>query len=84
MARGDGGKKVFETDDDHLIFLGRLGETCASCGWRAYVAWLEARAANDGGNIDSASQEALRQRWYLGVETFRDRLLSLVDKTREM
>jgi len=24
MARGDGGKKVFESDDDHLVFLKRL------------------------------------------------------------
>jgi hypothetical protein len=26
MARGDGGKMVFETDDDCLVFLKRLGE----------------------------------------------------------
>ena len=212
MARGDGGKTVFETNDDHLVFLNRLGETCASCGWRvhawvlmgnhfhllietprpnlvagmkwllgtfsqgwnrarlrqghvfqgryksvplnssdadpyyfrivadyihlnparaglagcragklagyrwsslvsyaggkvppwlemervlnsfelakdgrgrrAYVAWLEARATNDDGNIDSVAQESLRRGWYLGEETFRDRLLSLVDKAK--
>jgi len=212
MARGDGGKPVFETNDDRLVFLSRLGETCASCGWRvhawvlmgnhfhllietplpnlvagmkwllgtfsqgwnrarqrqghvfqgryksvplngsnadtyyfrivadyihlnparaglaggragklanyrwssllsyaggkappwlemervlnsfelakdgrgrrAYVAWLEARAANDSGNIDPVAQEALRRGWYLGEETFRDRLLSLVDKAK--
>ena len=38
MARGDGGKIVFETEDDHLVFLNRLGETCAISGvspeWR--------------------------------------------------
>jgi hypothetical protein len=33
MARGDGGKVVFETDDDRLVFLKRLEETCGSCGW---------------------------------------------------
>jgi hypothetical protein len=33
MARGDGGKTVFETDDDRWVFLSRLGEACASCGW---------------------------------------------------
>lgn len=212
MARGDGGKAVFETDDDRLIFLSRLGEACASCGWRvhawvlmgnhfhllletprpnlvegmkwllgtfsqgwnrsrqrqghvfqgryksvpvnssdadtyyfrivadyihlnparaglaggkagklvgyrwssllsyaggkaplwldmervlnsfelskdgrgrrAYVAWLEARAANEGGNIDTAAQEALRRGWYLGEDTFRDQLLALVDKAK--
>ncbi len=212
MARGDGGKTVFETDDDRLVFLKRLEETCGSCGWRvhawvlmgnhfhllletpqpnlvagmkwllgvfsqgwnrarrrqghvfqgryksvpvngsdadsyyfrivadyihlnparaglaggkagklagyrwssmpcyakgkgpkwleldrvlnsfelaetgrgrrAYVGWLEVRAANDGGCIDQTAQDALRRGWYLGEETFRDRLLVLVDKTR--
>ncbi len=51
-------------------------------GRRAYVAWLEARAANDGGGIDEAAQTALRRGWYLGEETFRDRLLDLVDKAK--
>jgi REP element-mobilizing transposase RayT len=212
MARGDGGKVVFETDDDRLVFLKRLEETCGSCGWRvhawvlmgnhfhllletpqpnlvagmkwllgvfsqgwnrargrqghvfqgryksvpvngsdgdryyfrivadyihlnparaglagdrsgrlvdyrwsslscyakgkgppwlemerllksfelaesgrgrrAYVDWLEARAANDGGEIDQTAQDALRRGWYLGEETFRDRLLDLVDKAK--
>jgi len=211
MARGDGGKIVFENDDDRLVFLNRLGEACGSCGWRvhawvlmsnhfhllletplpnlvagmkwllgtfsqgwnrarkrqghvfqgryksvpvngsdadryyfrivadyihlnparaglaggkagrltgyrwnsltcyakgkgppwlemdrvlqsfelakdgrgrrAYVAWLEARAANDSGGVDEAAQVALRRGWYLGEETFRDRLLDLLDKT---
>jgi REP element-mobilizing transposase RayT len=39
MARGDGGKTVFETDDDRLVFLSRLGEVCGSCGWRVH-AWV--------------------------------------------
>lgn len=30
MARGDGGKKIFETDDDRLVFLKRLEEVCGS------------------------------------------------------
>ena len=30
---------VFETDDDRLVFLKRLGETCNSCGWRVH-AWV--------------------------------------------
>jgi hypothetical protein len=37
MARGDGGKMVFETDDDRLVFLKRLEETCRSCGWRVHA-----------------------------------------------
>jgi REP element-mobilizing transposase RayT len=212
MARGDGGKTVFETDDDRLVFLKRLEEVCGSCGWRvhawvlmgnhfhllletplpnlvtgmkwllgtfsqgwnrargrqghvfqgryksvpvncsdvdryyfrivadyihlnparaglaggkagrlegyrwsslvayakgkappwlemervlrsfelaedgrgrrAYVAWLEARSANEGGEIDEVAQAALRRGWYLGEATFRDRLLALVDKAK--
>ena len=32
--------------------------------------------------MDSVAQESLRRGWYLGEETFRDRLLSLVDKAK--
>ena len=39
MARGDGGKTIFETDDDRRSFLGRLGEVCGSHGWRVH-AWV--------------------------------------------
>ena len=39
MARGDGGKNVFESDEDRTVFLSRLGEACASHGWRAH-AWV--------------------------------------------
>jgi hypothetical protein len=49
-------------------------------GRRAYVEYLEKRAANDGGNISEASMAALRRGWYLGAEAFRDRLLDLVKK----
>jgi putative transposase len=48
-------------------------------GRRAYVAWLEARAANDEGKIDEAAMQAMRRGWYLGKETFKDRLLKLFD-----
>ena len=41
-------------------------------GRRAYVAWLEARAAQKGGKIDPAAQEALRRGWYMGEDSFRD------------
>jgi len=30
MARGDGGKVVFETDDDRKAFVSRLGQVCGS------------------------------------------------------
>lgn len=32
MARGDGGKMVFETVDDRNSFILRLGEVCGSHG----------------------------------------------------
>jgi putative transposase len=37
---------------------------------------------DDGGNIGPVAQEAMRRGWYLGGETFRDRLLALVDKAK--
>ena len=49
-------------------------------GRRAYVAWLEARAANDGGAIDAEATKALKRGWYLGKESFKDRLLKLLEK----
>ena len=39
MARGDGRKVVFQTNDDRLVFLKRLEETCGRCGWRVH-AWV--------------------------------------------
>ena len=39
MARGDGGKTVFENKADCEVFLHRLGEACGSCGWRVH-AWV--------------------------------------------
>ncbi len=50
-------------------------------GRRAYVAWLEARAASDGGRIDDDAMQAMRRGWYLGKDSFKDRLLKLLDKT---
>lgn len=49
-------------------------------GRRAYVAWLEARAAQDGGRIDEKAMKALRRGWYLGEATFGDRLLEMLKK----
>ena len=49
-------------------------------GRRAYVAWLEARAANDKGKIDGEAMKALRRGWYLGEAGFGDRLLAMFVK----
>ena len=51
-------------------------------GRRAYVAWLEARASEDGGKINDEAQAALRRGWYLGEESFKDKLLAMVDRAR--
>ncbi len=48
-------------------------------GRRAYVAWLEARAATDGGRIDEEAMKALRRGWYLGKPDFSQRLLGLIE-----
>ncbi len=50
-------------------------------GRRAYVAWLEARAANHKGEIDGEAMKALRRGWYLGKPDFQQRLIGLIDKT---
>lgn len=51
-------------------------------GRRAYVAWLEARAVEDGGKINDEAQAALRRGWFLGEESFKDKLLGMVDMAR--
>ncbi|MEI7957111.1 MAG: hypothetical protein WCJ66_18265, partial [Verrucomicrobiota bacterium] len=49
-------------------------------GRLAYVDYLEARAAENGGKFPPEASAALRRGWYLGDESFRDRLLALVEK----
>jgi REP element-mobilizing transposase RayT len=44
-------------------------------GRRAYAAYLEERAKDREGTLTDASLKALRRGWYLGDETFRDRVL---------
>lgn len=39
MARGDGGRVVFEGDEDRKAWLGALGKACAAHGWRVH-AWV--------------------------------------------
>jgi hypothetical protein len=50
-------------------------------GRRAYVEWLEARAAK-GGEVGEKAQAALQRGWYLGEEGFKDRLLELMDSLK--
>lgn len=49
---------------------------------RAYVAWLENRAANEGGKVDDLAMGTLRRGWYLGEPTFVDRLRALIKPGR--
>ncbi len=49
-------------------------------GRSAYLAWLEARAQNEGGKIDERAMEAIRNGWYLGEASFKDQLLELLEK----
>ena len=51
-------------------------------GRRAYIAWLENRAANDGGKVDDVAMKALKRGWYLGEPSFVDKLRALVDPGR--
>lgn len=37
MARGEGGKDVFETDEDREAWLVRLGQACEKHGWRVHA-----------------------------------------------
>ena len=39
MARGDGGKAVFEEDRDRRDFIDRLGTPCVGHGWKIH-AWV--------------------------------------------
>ena len=51
-------------------------------GRRAYTAWLEACAAQNGGKIDEEAMKALRRGWYLGKPDFSQRLMGLLDSKR--
>jgi hypothetical protein len=50
-------------------------------GRRAYVNYLEKRAKESKGKLSSEAMKALRRGWYLGDESFRDRLLALVEES---
>jgi putative transposase len=49
-------------------------------GRRAYQKWLEIRATQDGGSLPDEAMRALRKGWYLGEDSFRDKLLGLLEK----
>ncbi len=51
-------------------------------GRRAYVAWLESRAKEDGGKINPEAEAALLRGWYLGEETFKDKLLAMITRVK--
>ena len=50
-------------------------------GRRAYVNYLEKRAKESKGKLSPEAMKALRRGWYLGDESFRDRLLALVEES---
>ena len=52
-------------------------------GRRAYVAWLEARAA-EGGKVSAKAMEALKRGWYLGEKSFKDHLLALLEGSKRI
>jgi putative transposase len=78
LAAYELGKPPVWLEMDRLLRAFELAED--GRGRRAYVAWLEARAANGKGDIDEKAMAALRRGWFLGEETFRDRLLARVDQ----
>lgn len=49
-------------------------------GRKSYIDWLEARAREHGGEIGEEAMAALRRGWYLGDESFKNKLLELIDK----
>ena len=53
----------------------------AGAGRPMWHGWRRA-AATHGGKIEEAAMAALRKGWYLGEESFKDKLLGMVDKAR--
>jgi hypothetical protein len=50
MARGDGGRRIFDSNDDAQVFLSLLGRACGSCGWwvHAWVLYFAVQVVVDG------------------------------------
>jgi len=49
-------------------------------GRKAYVAYLQRRTEENGGDLSEEAMRELRRGWYLGTDGFRDRLVNLVDE----
>jgi REP element-mobilizing transposase RayT len=90
MARGDGGKTIFETDEDRVVFVSRLGEASISHGWRVH-AWVlmgnhfHLLLETPQANLVAGMKWLLgtfSQGWNPGEEKFRDRLLAMVDRAK--
>ena len=93
MARGDKGPLVAYprsslpshhkgNEPDWLVskrILRSFNLPAVSRGRRAYVKWLEARAPNDDGKIDDEASQAIRRGWYLGKDSFKDKLLKMLE-----
>ena len=47
-------------------------------GIRVYVEYIEKRSADERGELSDEAMAALRKGWYLGDDTFRDKLLAMV------
>ena len=47
-------------------------------GRTAYVEYLEKRALEANGNVSDEAMRALRRGWYLGEDTFKDKLMNLL------
>jgi hypothetical protein len=50
-------------------------------GRQANVARMEARASDAGGEIDEEAMAVIRRGWHLGKESFKTRLLKILEKT---
>lgn len=49
-------------------------------GRKAYVAYLQRRAEENGGDLSDEAMRELRRGWYLGSDRFRDKLMNLLDE----
>jgi hypothetical protein len=54
---------------------------CGSRGRLAYVEYLEKRATEKKGKLSAEAMKALKRGWYLGDESFKNKLLDLVKKS---
>lgn len=66
MARGEGGKNVFEDEIDRKVWLERLGEVCGSYGWRVHAYVL---MGNDFHLLPDTPEPNLvaGMKWFMGV-----------------